>query len=284
MLTQQHLSQSQIDWSRITEVDFNALVEVLLIKLHSQPPYKVDVVRGHGGDTGLDVVVWLDEKAWRIYQLKYFPGGMSGGLVQRRQQVNDSFNTAWKYHQPTEWILVIPEDPHANEIAHVKDLAADKAVKVEIWGQKKLTAALSDFPELETAFTKNEMLELLVKMVLTKDGDDNSENAVLGVSSTDNRNNSGYNLMVQNTGGIDAEDVTLSITTDDSEFPPSIVSPKPALITAKGNWMFKLNWSSASTNNLLVSLAWTQNGLPRTATQSISVTGVQPTRVSKTST
>jgi hypothetical protein len=225
----------------------------------------------------------VDDKAWRIYQLKYFPEGMTGGFRNRRKQVTDSFNTAWQHHQPTEWILVMPADPHVNELDHVKNLAAGKAVKVEIWGKQKLTSALSNFPELETAFTQNAMIELLVKMILAKGGDDNSENAVLAVSSTDNLNNSGYDLMVQNTGGVDAQGVTLSITTDPNEFPPSVISTEPALITAKGNRMFKLNWSGASTNNLLVSFAWMQNGLQRTTSQSISITGVRPSRASRNS-
>lgn len=156
------LSKSRIDWAHISERDFNQLVEVLLIKMHATPPYRVDVIRGAGGDTGIDVVVWLEGRAVRIYQLKYFPEGFTGAFRKvRRPQVKDSFDTAWKNHAPSEWILVMPPDPHINERNYVAELAEGKQVDVEIWGQEKLAAALTDYPEVERAFTRDDLMETL---------------------------------------------------------------------------------------------------------------------------
>lgn len=131
------LSKSRINWAHISEQDFNQLVEVLLIKMHATFPYRVDVIRGAGGDTGIDVVVWLEGRAVRIYQLKYFPEGFTGEFRKgRRPQVKDSFDTAWKNHTPSEWILVMPPDPHINERNYVAGLAEGKEVDVEIWGRR----------------------------------------------------------------------------------------------------------------------------------------------------
>ncbi|WP_104169022.1 hypothetical protein [Arthrobacter sp. SX1312] len=165
------LSKSQIDWSRINERDFNHLVEVLLIKKHAKAPGRVDVIRGAGGDTGIDVVVWRGDKAAIIYQLKYFPEGFTGGFREnRRPQVKKSFDTAWKNHSPEEWILVMPPNPHINESNYVDQLAKDKAVRVEIMGQAKLTAALTDYPEVERAFTRDELVDLLERTHQEKAG------------------------------------------------------------------------------------------------------------------
>lgn len=156
------LSKSRINWAHISEKDFNQLVEVLLIKMHATFPYRVDVIRGAGGDTGIDVVVWLESRAVRIYQLKYFPEGFTGEFRKgRRPQVKDSFDTAWKNHTPSEWILVMPPDPHINERNYVAGLAEGKEVDVEIWGQEKLAAALTDYPEVERAFTRDDLVETL---------------------------------------------------------------------------------------------------------------------------
>jgi hypothetical protein len=156
------LSKSRVDWARISERDFNQLVEVLLIKMHATSPYRVDVIRGAGGDTGIDVVVWLEGRAVTIYQLKYFLEGFTGEFRKsRRPQVKDSFDTAWKNHTPPEWILVMPPDPHINERNYVAELAEGKAVEVEIWGQEKLAAALTDYPEIERSFTRDDLVDTL---------------------------------------------------------------------------------------------------------------------------
>lgn len=74
------LSRSRINWSQISEVDFNEVVEVLLLKMYDKKPYKAEVLRGAGGDGGIDVAVRLRNRVVKIFQLKYFPEGFTGGF------------------------------------------------------------------------------------------------------------------------------------------------------------------------------------------------------------
>jgi hypothetical protein len=165
------LSQSRIDWSKISEVDFNQLVEVLLLKMYDKKPYRAEVLRGAGGDGGIDVAVWLGSRVISVFQLKYFPEGFTGEFRKvRRPQVEKSFKAAWKNHTPSEWILVMPPDPHKNERDFVLGLATDKAVKVDIWGQEKLAAALTDYPEVERAFLRDELVDVLRQINQEKAG------------------------------------------------------------------------------------------------------------------
>jgi hypothetical protein len=165
------LSQGRVDWSKIGEVDFNQLVEVLLLKMYDKKPYRAEVLRGDGGDGGIDVAVWLGSRVIKIFQLKYFPEGFTGEFRKvRRPQVEKSFKAAWKNHTPSEWILVMPPGPHKNERDFVLGLATDKAVEVDIWGQEKLAAALTDYPEVERAFLRDELVDVLRQINQEKAG------------------------------------------------------------------------------------------------------------------
>lgn len=155
------LSKDQINWAAISEPDFNHLVEVLLLKMH--PTAKV--IRGDGGDGGIDVGVWTDGVVTRIYQLKYFPEGFTGGFRRtRKPQVEESFETAWRNHKPKEWILVMPKDPHVNELTVVQNLAVGKEVDVDIWGKSKLSAGLVDHPAVEGAFLRDGLVDVLTRV------------------------------------------------------------------------------------------------------------------------
>lgn len=159
------LHGSRIDWATIKEVDFNRVVEALLLKMHDREPGTAVVINGRGGDGGIDVAVFDGAVARIIYQLKYYPEGFTGGYKKARQpEVKSSFETAWKNHTPAEWILVMPSNPHVNEKAYVEGLPADRPVKVEIWGQGKLDAALADYPEIERAALRNDLVDVLVQM------------------------------------------------------------------------------------------------------------------------
>lgn len=163
------LHSSRIDWETIKEVDFNRVVEALLLKLHGGGSASAVAINGRGGDGGIDVAV-LDGGVVRVvYQLKFYPEGFTGGFKRARQpEVKNSFETAWKNHAPAEWILVMPPNPHINEKKFVDDLPAGRCVKVEIWGQGKLDAALADHPEIERAALRNELVDVLIQMNMEK--------------------------------------------------------------------------------------------------------------------
>ena len=70
------------------------------------PPCGSSTVAAETG--GIDVEVVTNDGRRRIFQLKYFPGGFSGGWGDsRRSQITKSFKKALE-HSPDEWTLVVP--------------------------------------------------------------------------------------------------------------------------------------------------------------------------------
>ncbi|WP_157407754.1 hypothetical protein [Arthrobacter sp. ZBG10] len=113
----------------------------------------MEVLRGEGGDGGIDVVVRDEaDDPDIIFQLKFFPGGFTGGHRDTRQrQIKKSFNMAWDKHKPRTWILIMPSNPHKNELAWVRKLGDGKQVKIHMWGQAHLDRGLAAHPEIEKA-------------------------------------------------------------------------------------------------------------------------------------
>lgn len=147
------LHRYRIDWGTVKRHDFDRVVEALLVAMFQVEPKYVEVLRGEGGDGGIDVVV-RDEKDYPeiIFQLKFFPGGFTGGhRATRQRQIEKSFNMAWNKHKPRTWILVMPSNPHKNELAWVRELAKDKQVRIHMWGQAHLDRGLAAHPEIEKA-------------------------------------------------------------------------------------------------------------------------------------
>lgn len=144
------LHQGRIDWKHVSEEDFNRVVEVLLSRMYHHPPAsEVVVLDGRGGDGGIDVGVYVNDKIDQIFQLKYFPEGFSGGWGKaRRPQIKKSFLRAMK-HEPREWTLVMPRNPTTGELKHISTLASGLSVRVSIWGQARLDDELAKFPDIE---------------------------------------------------------------------------------------------------------------------------------------
>lgn len=144
------LHQGRIDWKHVSEEDFNRVVEALISRLYHHPPAsEVVVLDGRGGDGGIDVGVYVEDKIDRIFQLKYFPEGFSGGWGKaRRPQIKKSFLRAMK-HEPREWTLVMPRNPTTGELKHISTLASGLSVRVGIWGQARLDDELAKFPDIE---------------------------------------------------------------------------------------------------------------------------------------
>ena len=162
MVYGKNLHVGRIGWKTIGEDDFNRAVEVLLLKMFDRHPLKAAVINGRGGDEGIDVAVWDGDTVTKIFQLKYYPEGFTGGFRDaRRPQVKKSFDTAWRKHHPKEWVLIMPPNPHINEKRFVDELAAGKPVTVDIWGQAKLDAAFADYPAVERAVLRNELVDVL---------------------------------------------------------------------------------------------------------------------------
>lgn len=177
-----HLHDNRIDWRLISEEDFNRVVEAVLVTAYRDEQHDVRALDGKGGDGGIDVAVWRkeDNKVLHIFQLKYFPEGFTGGhRAARERQIKNSFETAWKNHEPEAWTLVMPKNPHKNELQYVLDLPDGKDVRVNTLGSAELDGLLAEHPDIEQAALRNGLVELLERM--------NAEHAAL-VGNTDLQN------------------------------------------------------------------------------------------------
>lgn len=180
------LHRGRIDWETIKEPDFNRVIEALLRRIYDKPPCTVDVVRGAGGDKGIDVVVWNEKReAQIIFQLKHFLGGASGAYVGRRNQIKKSFNRAWDNYHPHQWILVMPPNGSPGELEYLQKLAEGKEVVVAIWGQGAFDDELAIHDDIERACLRNEVEDLLIAMANEKAalvGSDDLSNRVVRLS------------------------------------------------------------------------------------------------------
>lgn len=157
------MHEGSIDWKHVSEDDFNRVVEALLMRKYHQPPEsRVEVIDGRGGDGGIDVVVYVDDKIKEIFQLKHFPEGFSGGFRDsRRKQIKKSFDTAWIKHEPPLWALVVPRNPTVAESKYISGLAKGKEVQTSVWGPARLDSELSHHPDLLAAATRVPLVEFL---------------------------------------------------------------------------------------------------------------------------
>lgn len=155
--------ESTVSWKTIEENDFNRLVESLITRLYHHPPNSnVIVLDGRGGDGGIDIAVYTNGELEKIFQLKYFPEGFSGGFRSTRgKQIRKSFTTAWTNHAPPQWILVYPANPTKGELKFAADLGIGKDVEISIMGIAQLDAELARHQDLQATATRVPLLEAL---------------------------------------------------------------------------------------------------------------------------
>ncbi|MGW8431334.1 hypothetical protein ACWGJ9_09425 [Curtobacterium citreum] len=151
-----------VPFETMGQPEFDRVVEGLLVTEFTGGGFTAQALDGRGGDGGIDVGVWDPQRnVVRIFQLKYFPEGFSGLHGRRRQQVKDSFDTAWKNHQPARWTLVLPRNPTREERDYVLRLAAGHDVKVDVLGRAELDGLFGKYPHLLDYFAKDRAVELL---------------------------------------------------------------------------------------------------------------------------
>jgi len=154
---------SSIDWVRLTQPEFDRIVESLFMKEHRDIPKDAFVVNGRGGDQGIDIHIRRDGLLI-IVQLKYFPEGFSGGFRDVRQaEIRESFKTAL-HHDPDDWWLVVPTTVTANERNYVEGLLERNAKgrtkpDIVIFDRPKLDALAAKHQELVTYFKRDELRE-----------------------------------------------------------------------------------------------------------------------------
>ncbi|MGA0568622.1 hypothetical protein ACO2Q7_14930 [Rathayibacter sp. KR2-224] len=149
---------SVFDWSTCSRDDFERLVEALLVReAEAEPGLCARAIDGRGGDGGIDVDVRVKKTAEliRIFQLKHFPEGFSGGHRKSRwPQIKNSFNEAMKLN-PRTWTLVIPGNGTVQERKSVSALKGTHNVIVRFMGRAELDGLLAKHPDLHDMFTRD---------------------------------------------------------------------------------------------------------------------------------
>lgn len=106
----------------------------------------------------MDVSVTYPDGRLVIYQLKYYPDGMSGGHRPRRTEVKKSFKQAVNKHEPHEWVLVTPRNYTNSEKRFLRGLPdatpdGKRHPTVDWIGRSALDQMLIDFPEVDRWLT-----------------------------------------------------------------------------------------------------------------------------------
>ncbi|MFI6218574.1 hypothetical protein ACIBCD_41740 [Nocardia brasiliensis] len=142
-----------IDWDQLGQQWFDRIVEALIN--HRYRHAIVIAVNGRGGDGGIDIEV-REGNRLRIFQLKYFPEGFSGGFAQtRRAQIRKSYNSMLN-EEPYEWILVVPNNLTPTERAFVEGLSKGATTpRWRIIDRKELDDLLIEFPQVDRWAQRN---------------------------------------------------------------------------------------------------------------------------------
>jgi hypothetical protein len=154
---------SSIEWFRLSQPEFDRIVESLFMEENRDIRKDAFVVNGRGGDQGIDMHIRRDGRLI-IVQLKCFPEGFSGGFSKvRRAEIRESFKTALQ-HDPDEWWLLVPTTVTADERKYVMGLLERNAKgrskpDIVIFDRPKLDAVASKHPALVTYFKRDELRE-----------------------------------------------------------------------------------------------------------------------------
>jgi hypothetical protein len=154
-----------IDWAIISENRFNRVVEALIVREYTDETRhrRARAIDGRGGDRGIDIGIWNTEtnEIVEILQLKWFLDGWPKRLQARRRQIKNSFDTAWREHNPPKWTLVTPRNPMLEELTYAIDLGEGKACVMEVMGPAELDAMFAKHEDLLRRFTTDYGRELL---------------------------------------------------------------------------------------------------------------------------
>ncbi|MFW0797776.1 hypothetical protein AAFP30_28500 [Gordonia sp. CPCC 205515] len=147
----------KIQWTRLDQPWYDRIVETLLLRKF-RGIAKVEAIDGRGGDGGMDVGVTYPDGRLVIYQLKYYPEGMSGGWKPRRTEVKKSFKQAVNNHEPHEWVLVTPRNHTNSEKRFVRSLPDEtphgkRRPTSDRIGRAELDQMLIDYPEVDRWLT-----------------------------------------------------------------------------------------------------------------------------------
>ena len=147
-----------IDWTRITQEQFDRAIECLLEDVWTDVENTTfTVTDGRGGDGGIDALVRTPTETI-IYQLKFWPNGFRESGSSRKTQVKRSFRRAMS-HNPDRWVLVVPCLLTAAQRDWVHDLGTGKNVVVEIMDRPVLDRLVARNPNVERYLNRNILLD-----------------------------------------------------------------------------------------------------------------------------
>src|SRR5699024_7941153 len=129
-------------------------VELLIVRSYQRnhPDLTAQAIDGRGGDGGVDIDVHQKEtgKLVKIYQLKFFPEGFSGGHSRRKQQIRQSFERIRDLYPPA-WALVLPRNFTATERKWVLELVRGTGIRLELVGRTELDSLGASDPDAVSA-------------------------------------------------------------------------------------------------------------------------------------
>uniref|UniRef100_UPI003F492959 hypothetical protein n=1 Tax=Paenarthrobacter nicotinovorans TaxID=29320 RepID=UPI003F492959 len=170
-------SASRINWSTISENDFNETVEALVVRHKTRDGLVAQAIDGRGGDGGIDIDVKVAKtgQLTEILQLKWFPDGFSGARVKRRDQIKKSFESAM-VHNPAVWTLVVPANLTIPERKAIYALKKTQTVQIRLIGAAELNNLLALYPKVHDWALRDAARDLLSlvgreKATLSKPGD-----------------------------------------------------------------------------------------------------------------
>ncbi|WAP53114.1 hypothetical protein OL239_08640 [Arthrobacter sp. ATA002] len=170
-------SASRINWSKISEIDFNETVEALIVRDRTEGGLVAQAIDGRGGDGGIDIDVKVAKTGQliEILQLKWFPEGFSGARSKRREQIKKSFQSAM-VHKPSVWTLVVPANLTIPERQSVYALKKSQKVLIRLIGSAELNNLLAKYPKIHDWALRDAARDLLSivgreKATLSKPGD-----------------------------------------------------------------------------------------------------------------
>ncbi|WP_062464207.1 hypothetical protein [Demequina soli] len=154
---------ARIDWQKISNRDFDDLVEALLVREFTGAGLVAQALDGRGGDGGIDVDIRArsTDQVIHVYQLKYFPEGFSAGFAPRRRQIKKSLKTAIDEVGMPAWTLVTPRKVTGSERKAVRKMRDGARVEVRFMGPPELDGLLSKHPDIEARFALDREVEIL---------------------------------------------------------------------------------------------------------------------------
>ena len=145
-----------IHWQRLDRAEFETAVEALLTRMYASSDH-FQIPNGRGGDGGIDAIVVQGNRK-TIFQLKYFPEGISGGFSQRRRQITQSLEAAMA-HAPTDWVLVVPCKLTRSEHAFIQQIGTTHPVRKRVMDLPALDSEMAKRPDLVNYLQRGDHLE-----------------------------------------------------------------------------------------------------------------------------